>query len=61
MNFVVTDQMVDVTVLVGVIFGILAAGFIVYGEIQRRRNRTKRSKGANRRGRAGPNKGGKSR
>jgi len=39
MNFVVTDEMVDLTVLVGVIFGIIAAGFIAYGEIQRRRGR----------------------
>ncbi|MGI4843662.1 MAG: hypothetical protein ACRYF7_10125 [Janthinobacterium lividum] len=37
MNFVITDEMLDLTVLVGVIFGTIAAGFIAHGEIQRRR------------------------
>lgn len=46
MKFVVTDGMVDLTVIVGVIFGILAAGFIAYGEIQRRQNRKVHKKGA---------------
>ncbi|NNG21560.1 hypothetical protein [Telluria aromaticivorans] len=47
MNFVVTDEMVDLTVLVGVIFGIVAAGFIAYGKIQQRRSRKTQAKGFN--------------
>jgi len=47
MNLVVTDEMVDLTVLVGVIFGILAAGFIAYGKVQQRRFRKGRTKATN--------------
>jgi hypothetical protein len=61
MNFVVTDKMVDLTVLVGVIFGILAAGFIAYGEIQQRRGRKSRTKETNTRGRRKLRKAGKNR
>jgi hypothetical protein len=61
MNLVVTDEMRDVTVLVGVIFGIIAAGFIAYGEVQRRRGRKGRTKEANTRGRRKPGRAGKSR
>lgn len=61
MNFGVTDEMVGLTVMVGVIFGILAAGFIAYGEIQRRRSRKSRAKETNTRGRRKPGRGGKSR
>lgn len=51
MNFVITAEMVDVTVLVGVISGIFAAGFIAYGEIQRGRARKSRTKGSDSGGR----------
>jgi hypothetical protein len=61
MNLVVTDEMRDLTVLVGVIFGIIAAGFIAYGEVQRRRGREGRTKEANTRGRRKPGRAGKSR
>lgn len=61
MNFVVTDEMVDLTVFVGVIFGVLAAGFIAYGEIQRRRARKGRPKGIDARGRRKSGKAGKGR
>jgi hypothetical protein len=44
MNFVITDEMLDLTVLVGIIFGVVAAGFIAYGEVQRRRVRMGRMK-----------------
>lgn len=45
MNFVITDGMVDLTILVGVIFGIVAVGFVAYGKIQQRRVRRGRKKG----------------
>jgi hypothetical protein len=61
MNLVVTDEMQDLTVLVGVIFGIIAAGFIGYGEVQRRRGRKSRTKATNTRGRRKPGRAGKSR
>lgn len=61
MNFVVTDEMVDLTVLVGVIFGVIAAGFIAYGEVQRRRGRKSRTKETNTRGRRKPGRAGRSR
>lgn len=61
MNFVVTDEMVDLTVLVGVIFGIVAACFIAYGEVQRRRGRKGKTKETNTRGRRKHSRGGKSR
>ncbi|MEX5747670.1 hypothetical protein [Massilia sp. X63] len=61
MNFVATDEMVDLTVLVGVIFGILAAAFIAYGEVQRRRGRKGRTKERSVRGKRKYFKAGKSR
>lgn len=61
MNLVVTDEMLDLTVFVGVIFGILAAWFIAYGEIQRRCGRKGRIKGINARGKRKSGRGGKGR
>lgn len=61
MNFVVTDEMVDLTVLVGAIFGILAAGFIVHGQVQRHRRRKGQTKGNNLRAKRKNPKAGKSR
>lgn len=61
MNFVITDGMVDLTVLVGIIFGILAAGFIAYGEVQRRRGSKTRTKETSKRGSRKSGRAGKSR
>ena len=61
MNLVVTDEMVDLAVVVGLIFGILAAAFIAYGEIQRRRGRKGRTKGIDARGRRKSGRAGKGR